>query len=130
MRVLQCSLIGMAALGLVACASQPVKPMYVSPAQYQSLDCQQLRAEYLRIGTYLKNGVEVPSRRSVGVGLGVGGWFGRGGGIFPSISVNMGQSSNSPRTEYAQLLGQQDAVAQAASFKGCALPARSTPAQN
>ena len=54
----------------------------------------------------------------VGVGLGVGGWGG-GWGVRPNISVNMGQSSNSKRTEIAKLYGQQDAIAQAAQFKNC-----------
>lgn len=111
-----------AVLMLMGCAIQPVKPLYVSAVQYQSLDCGQLRAEYARLGQYLKNGVDVPSQRSVGVGFGLGGMLGHGGGIVPSISINVGQSSNSPRTEYAKLLGQQEAVAQAAAFKGCALP--------
>jgi hypothetical protein len=107
---------------LMGCAIQPVKPLYVSAAQYQSFDCGQLRAEHARISLYLKNGVDVPSQRSVGVGFGLGGVLGHGGGIVPSISIHMGQSSNSPRTEYAKLLGQQEAVVQAAAFKGCALP--------
>jgi len=113
---------GLAVLMLMGCVSQPVKPLYVSPAQYQSFDCGQLRAEYARMSLYLKNGVDVPSQRAVGVGFGLGGVLGHGGGIVPSISIHMGQSSNSPRTEYAKLLGQQDAVRQAAAFKGCALP--------
>lgn len=112
------------ALLLSACATGPVKPSYVSPTQYQGLTCEQLRLEYNRIGAYLKSGVEVPKRRSMGVGFGLGGVIGRGGsgGIVPSISVNMGESSVSPRTEYARILGQQEAVAQAATFKGCPLP--------
>lgn len=116
-------------LGLVACAGQPVKPAYVSPTQYQSLSCDQLLSEYQRIGSYLKQGVDVPSRRAVGVGVGIGGLLGGGGGIFPSVSINMGQSSNSPRTEYAKLLGQQEAIAQAARFKGCPSMAVSAPAK-
>jgi hypothetical protein len=55
----------------------------------------------------------------VGVGVG-GGWGSHGGwGIAPSVSVNMGQSSNSKNTELARLLGEQEAVVQAAKFKNC-----------
>ncbi len=47
-----------------------------------------------------------------------GGWGSRGGwGVAPSVSVNMGQSSNTKRTELARLLGEQEAIVQAAKFK-------------
>jgi hypothetical protein len=59
----------------------------------------------------------------VGVGVGLGGGWARGGGwgISPTISLNMGQSMNTKNTELANLLGQQDAIVQAAQFKGCAI---------
>ena len=104
---------------LGACAST-VKPAYVSPTQYQSLNCQQLQAEYNRIQQYTDNGVQTPKRTGVGVGIGLGGGWGKGGwGFGPSISVNMGQSMNTKNTELANVLGQQDAIVQAAQFKGC-----------
>ncbi|MCF8999878.1 hypothetical protein [Acinetobacter nectaris] len=107
-------------LSLTACSSLPVKPTYVSPAQYQSFNCMQLQAEYNRIQQYLVQGVETPKRTGMGVGLGLGGGWGRGGwGFGPSISFNLGQSSNTKRTEVSQLLGQQDAISQAAKFKSC-----------
>ena len=107
---------------LGACATT-VKPMYVSPTQYQALNCSQLQSEYNRIQHYVDNGVQAPKRTGVGVGLGVGGGWGSGSGwgIGPSVSVNMGQSSNTKNTELARLLGEQDAVAQAAKFKNCPL---------
>lgn len=105
---------------LSACATGPVKPNYVSPTLYQNLNCNQLQAEYNRLQQYISQGVESPKRIFSGVGLGLGGGWGRGGwGFGPSISFNLGQSSNSKRTEVAQLLGQQDAIAQAARFKNC-----------
>ena len=104
---------------LGACAST-VKPSYVSPTQYQALNCQQLQAEYNRIQQYIDNGVQTPKRTGVGVGVGLGGGWGKGGwGFGPSISVNMGQSMNTKNTELANVLGQQDAIVQAAKFKGC-----------
>lgn len=116
-------LTGTALLVLAGCAST-VKPMYVSPTQYQALNCNELRAEYLRIGQYIQRGVSAPKSTGVGVGLGVGGGFGSGGwGIGPSISVNMGQSQNTRNTELSRVLGQQEAIAQAAQFKGCPIAA-------
>ncbi|PVZ89353.1 hypothetical protein C9426_03490 [Serratia sp. S1B] len=108
--------IGMA---LTGCATT-VKPSYVSPTQYQALNCTQLQSEYDRIQHYLEQGVEPEKRTGVGVGVGVGGGWGRGGwGFGPTFSVNLGQSSNTKRSEIAQLMGQQDAIVQAAHFKNC-----------
>ena len=110
---------------LGACATT-VKPSYVSSTQYQALNCQQLQSEYNRIQQYIDNGVQAPKRTGVGVGVGVGGgWGSQGGwGIAPSVSVNMGQSSNSKNTELARLLGEQEAVVQAAKFKNCPIIVR------
>ena len=119
MNALKCGLVAFTAVVLGACASTP-KPSYVSPTQYQSLSCQQLQSEYNRIHDYIQNGVETPKRTGVGVGVGLGGGWGKGGwGFGPSISVNMGQSMNTKNTELANVLGQQDAIVQAAKFKGC-----------
>ena len=107
---------------LGACATT-VKPTYVSPTQYQSLDCGQLQSEYNRIQQYVTNGVQTPKSTGVGVGVGLGGgWGSRSGwGFGPSISLNMGQSSNTKNTELSRLLGQQEAIVQAAQFKGCSI---------
>lgn len=106
-------------MALTGCATT-VKPSYVSPTQYQVLNCTQLQSEYDRIQHYLEQGVEPEKRTGVGVGVGVGGGWGRGGwGFGPTFSVNLGQSSNTKRSEIAQLLGQQDAIVQAAHFKNC-----------
>lgn len=116
-----------ASMLLGACAST-VKPAYVSPTQYQSLNCQQLQAEYNRIQQYIDNGVQTPKRTGVGVGVGLGGGWGKGGwGFGPSISVNMGQSMNTKNTELANMLGQQDAIVQAARFKGCPIIVKQRP---
>ena len=118
MKKISLSLLVGSTLLLGACATT-VKPMYVSPTQYQALNCSQLQSEYNRIQHYVDNGVQAPKRTGVGVGLGVGGGWGSGSGwgIGPSVSVNMGQSSNTKNTELARLLGEQDAGAQAAKFK-------------
>lgn len=111
---------------LLSACSTPVKPTYVSPTQYQALNCQQLQSEYNRISQYIANGIETPKRTGMGVGVGLGGgWGSRGGwGLAPNVSVNMGQSSNTKRSEEARLLGQQEALVQAAKFKSCPMIVR------
>lgn len=111
----------MSTLFITGCSTSPVKPAYVSPTQYQSLTCPQLQSEYKRLQQYVDSGVEAPKRTGMGVGLGLGaGWGSRSGwGLIPNISVNMGQSGNTKKTELARILGQQDAVFQAAKFKNC-----------
>ncbi|WP_406741381.1 hypothetical protein [Acinetobacter shaoyimingii] len=105
---------------LSGCATT-VKPTYVSPTQYQAMNCAQISAEFERIQQYINSGVQPPKSKGVGVGLGLGGgWGSRGGwGIGPSISVNMGQSSETKNSELSRLYGEQDALSQAAQFKNC-----------
>jgi len=118
-RVIKLSAIAMATMLMTACATT-VKPTYVSPTQYQSMNCAQLANEFNRIQQYINNGIQPPKRTGVGVGVGLGGgWGSRGWGIGPSISVNMGQSSNTKNTELARLYGEQDALSQTAQFKNC-----------
>ena len=125
--MIQRSLIIAPVLFLAACATT-VQPSYVSPTQYQSLNCIQLISEFNRIQQYIDTGVQPPKRTGVGVGVGVGGgWGSRGWGIGPTVSVNMGQSSNTKNTELARLYGEQDAISQAAAFKNCPMvPKRQT----
>lgn len=107
---------------LTACASKSITPTYVSPAKYQSLDCAQLHQEYQRLQVYLERGVQGSSSRiGTGIGIGLGGGYSSSGnwGVMPSISINMGQSSTTKRSETARLMGEQDAVVQAAQFKNC-----------
>ena len=120
MKTFAIGLVAASSLLLGACATT-VKPSYVSPTHYQALNCQQLQSEYNRIQQYVDNGVQPAKRTGVGVGVGLGGgWGSHGGwGIGPSVSVNMGQSSNTKKTELARLLGEQEAVVQAAKFKNC-----------
>ena len=122
MKLVKISL-SIAALALLSACATPVKPTYVSPTLYQTLGCSQLQGEYNRIQQYIDNGVQVPKRTGVGVGVGVGGGWGShsGWGIGPSISVNMGQSSNTKKTEMARVLGEQEAIVQAARYKSCPL---------
>lgn len=118
-------------IGFLSACATTVKPMYVSPTKYQAFSCQQLQSEYNRIQSYIDNGVEPVKRTGVGVGIGIGGGWGSNGGwgIGPSVSVNMGQSSDTKKTELARVLGEQEAIVQAAKFKNCPLLIRSKTAE-
>ena len=120
-KILNLSLMVTTVMLMSACATT-VKPTYVSPTQYQSMTCGQLNSEFDRIQQYINNGVQTPKSKGVGVGLGIGGgWGSRGGwGIGPSISVNMGQASETKNSELSRLYGEQDALSQAAQYKNCA----------
>lgn len=116
------SVMAIASLLLTACATGSITPSYVSPSKYQALDCSQLQQEHQRLQVYLDKGVQgSASRIGTGIGIGLGGGYSSGGGwgIMPSISINMGQSTTTKRTETARLMGEQDAVAQASKFKNC-----------
>lgn len=119
MKAINIALVASAVVLLTGCAST-AKPTYMSPTQYQSLNCGQINDEFNRIQAYINNGVQTPKSSGVGVGLGVGAGYGSGGwGIGPTISVNMGQMLGSKKTELSRLYGQQDALTQAAQFKNC-----------
>ena len=120
MKFIPLAVLSLVSIVMVGCATT-VKPTYVSPTQYQAMNCAQLAGEFDRIQQYINNGVQPAKRTGMGVGIGLGGgWGSRGGwGFGPSISVNMGQSSNTKNTELARLYGEQDALSQAAQFKNC-----------
>ena len=120
MKTINWSLLALSAVLMTGCATT-VKPTYVSPTQYQAMNCAQLAQEFDRIQQYINNGVQPSKSKGMGVGLGLGGgWGSHGGwGFGPSISVNMGQSSNTKKTELGRLYGEQDALSQAAQFKNC-----------
>lgn len=117
-RLSLCAIVSMAIL--TGCASTP-KPSYVSPTKYQSLNCVQLQSEYQRIAQHIENGVPSKAKTGVGVGVGLGGGWGSGGGwgIAPRVSVNLGQWQNSKNSELSALMGEQEAIVQAARFKNC-----------
>ncbi len=119
-------------LGIAGCASNPVRPAYVSPMKYQPLSCEALHQEYQRVSLYLKRGVEAPRTRYSGMSWGLGsfGYNGWGWGWSPSVSFSSGESSIDDRSVYAQLLGEQDAIQQQAGYKGCPIIFALPPAQS
>ena len=80
------------------------------------------KREYNRIQQYIDNGVPDTKKYRYGCWTRAWRWLGtRRLGFGPSISVNMGQSSSNKNTELSRVLGQQEAIVQAAQFKNCPL---------
>lgn len=117
---------------LTGCMTNPIQPMYVPPTKYQGYDCRQLGMEADRVSQYLQRGVEAPSSQAVGFGIGLGGWGGRWGGwgIQPRVSMDMNQAQETRRTAIARLLGERDAIIQAARLKGCQVNLNVAPPTN
>jgi hypothetical protein len=113
--------VSVAAASLFGCASKPIQATYVPVTDYQSLDCAELRAEYTRIDSYLRHGVDEPRSVFSGVGFGLGAFGGSGFGWSPRVMFSAGQSSSGTHAVYARLLGQRDAVSQQAQLKGCSI---------
>jgi hypothetical protein len=112
--------IGAALLGLVGCAAKPIKPTYVPATDYQSMNCEGLRAEYGRVNSHIEQGTTEKSSLFSGVGVGVGAFGGSGGwGIGPSLSFGVGKQTSGSDAAYARLLGQREAVSQQAVLQGC-----------
>jgi hypothetical protein len=117
--------VSIAVVSLFGCASKPIQATYVPVSDYQSLDCAGLRAEYTRIDTYLRNGVDKPNSIFSDVGFGLGAFGGSGFGVSPSVTLSAGKSLAGTHAVYARLLGQRDAISQQAQLQGCpiAIPA-------
>lgn len=104
------------AFGLAGCstASKDIAPTYVSPAQFQSYDCQQLYAEGQRIQTrYVELGGRLDQAASndqmlTGVGIVL---------FWPALFALGGTKQQ--EAEYARLRGEHDAVQQASISRKC-----------
>lgn len=106
-------------VGVVGCASKPT-PTYVSSTVYKDYSCAQLNQEYKRVNTAISADNNAGSiLTSTGVNIGV--HAGRGG-IYPTVSLGLGSSKDTTNHKLSRLLGERDAVAQAAKFKGCDFP--------
>lgn len=105
-----------AALSLAACATAPdkISASYVSPLQYQSYDCGQIRMELIRIGQRVDQ-VTGQQRReatsdawAMGVGLVL---------FWPALFFLAG--GNDKKEELGRLKGEYDALQSAAVQKQC-----------
>ena len=106
----------MAAL-LSACASAPdhIAPSYVSPLEYSNLDCDQLRAELIRVSDHVREvaGVQAKDHTRDQIAMGVGLVV-----FWPALFF---LSGGGHKDELARLKGEYDALDQAAIEKKCAV---------
>lgn len=110
------------ALLLSACATtKGITPQYINPTAYDAHTCQSLEQEIARVSRT----AAATEKQQVGLsstGLGIGISAGRGG-IYPTISFGVGQSSgatSSKKATLAKLYGEHDAMVLNARQKGCA----------
>jgi len=90
MKAIKLSLLAGSALLLGACATA-VKPTYVSPTQYQALNCQQLQSEYSRIQQSIL--IAACSRRSAPAWALASAWAGAGAAAAAGASARPFQST-------------------------------------
>lgn len=114
-----------AALSLAACATSPdkISAAYVSPLQYQSYDCGQIRMELVRIGQRVDEVTGQQRRQAsndawaMGVGLVL---------FWPALFFLAG--GNDKKEELGRLKGEYDALQSAAVQKQCMNQQASTSA--
>jgi hypothetical protein len=107
-----------AAIGISGCAtsSQDLAASYVSPLQYQSLDCEQLASELQRIQSRVSQlGGRLDEAASNDKGLTVVGAL-----LFWPALFALG-GTKQQEAEYSRLKGENDAVQHAAVLKKCSL---------
>lgn len=104
-------------------AAKDIAPTYVSPVQYQSLDCDQLSAEMQRIqGRATQLGGRLDAAASNDKALVAGSLF-----LWPMLFALGGTKQQ--EAEYARLRGEHDAATQMAIQKKCqGTPAAVPPA--
>ena len=100
---------------LAACASSPdkVSASYVSPLQYGSYDCDQIRAEMTRVSARVKEvaGAQQRQARNDQIAVGVGLVL-----FWPALFFLM---SDDQKEELARMKGEYDALESAAIQKKC-----------
>ena len=91
------------------------------------LSCQQLQSEYNRIQQYIDNGVQTQKYR-YGCWSWTRWWLGtRWLGIRSIYFCKHGTVFFNENTELSRVLGQQEAIVQAAQFKNCPIIVRKRP---
>jgi len=116
-RVLRALLVGVIAAQAVACATAPdkVSASYVSPLQYQSYDCEQIRSEMLRVSAKVRevSGSQAKSAKNDAIAVGVGLVL-----FWPALFF---LATGDQKEELARLKGEYDALEQSAISKKCAV---------
>ena len=112
---------------LAGCASNPdnISASYVSPVQYESYSCQQLRAEASRLSGRAAEVTGAQSSKASGdaVAMGVGLVL-----FWPSLFFIKGDGTTA--AEVARLKGEMDAVEQASISKKCGIKFQKEPQQS
>lgn len=104
-------------LGVLAGCSSVPNAQYVPINRYQSYDCAQMGSEFSRLNQYINANLNQRSGFTMsGVGLGIG--IGQGG-IYPNISLGVGQVNAGNRQNLAVALGERDALIQSARLRQC-----------
>lgn len=113
-----------AALSLAACATAPdkISASYVSPLQYQTYDCGQIRTELVRISQRVDEvtGQQRKQANNDAIAMGVGLVL-----FWPALFFLAG--GNDKKEELGRLKGEYDALQQTAVTKRCNFEAQ--PAQ-
>ncbi|HEV7158911.1 MAG TPA: hypothetical protein VGN38_11195 [Caulobacteraceae bacterium] len=113
----QVLLAGAMASALMGCASSAdrVSPSYVSPLEYSNLDCDQIRAELIRVSAHVRevSGVQQRAHTRDEVAMGVGLVI-----FWPALFFLM---EGDRKEELGRLKGQYDALDDAAIQKRCAV---------
>jgi hypothetical protein len=112
-------------LSLAACASSPEKisAAYVSPMQYDSFSCPQLREEASRVSSRAiqASGAQSSQATSDAVAAGVGAVL-----FWPSLFFIKGDGATAG--EVARLKGEMEAIEQASVRKKCGIQFQKQPA--
>lgn len=114
-RLARVMLVGLVAGQLAACAttSDKVSASYVSPLQYQSYDCDQIRVEMLRVSSRVRevSGAQDRKAKNDAVAVGVGLVL-----FWPALFF---LATDDQKEELGRLKGEYDALNQTAVQKKC-----------
>ena len=105
---------------LSACASSPdkISASYVSPIQYSNYDCDQIRAELVRVSSKVREVAGAQKKQSTNdaIAMGVGLVL-----FWPALFFLSG--GNDRKEELSRLKGEYDALEQAAIQRNCPVAA-------
>lgn len=115
MRVMRTIAATLSAIAVTSCASSPDKitAAYVSPLQYGAYDCDQIRAEMIRLSARVREvaGVQKREANKDAVAMGVGLVL-----FWPALFFLIGSDQ---KEELSRLKGEYDALESAAIQKKC-----------
>ena len=112
------SIAGVLTLTIAGCATSPDKitASYVSPTQYNSLNCIQIEEELVRVNTQVRTVAGIQEKEARGDAIAVG--VGAGLLLWPAFFF---VGDDDKERELAQLKGEYQALQQSASRKECGI---------